>query len=182
LADSSGHDIETSYATASVKALLAQNCTPVYSPRESMKMINDVLVEILPEEKYLTACYMHLNRGTRIMTLVNAGHPPVVYKPKGKKPFFIKSQGDILGMFADATFGIKKFAVNDGDRFFIYSDGLVESTEKKISWVAGMKGFLSAFNGLGKIELSDIPNVLISRLFNGEPIHEDDIVLLCIEV
>ena len=42
----------------------------------------------------------------------------------------IKTQGDILGMFADATFGIKKIAVNQGDRFFIYSDGLVESSEK----------------------------------------------------
>lgn len=182
LADYSGHDVGTSYATASVKALLAQNCTPVYSPRESMKMINDVLVEILPGEKYLTACYIHLNRGTRIMTLVNAGHPPVVYMPKGKKPFFIKGHGDVLGMFADATFGIKKLSVNEGDRFLIYSDGLVESTQKKISWPVGVKGLLSILDGVDKIALSDVPSVLISRLFNGEPVPEDDIVLLCIEV
>ena len=47
VADFSGHDIRTSYLTASVKALLAQNCTPVYSPAESMKMINDVLADTL---------------------------------------------------------------------------------------------------------------------------------------
>ena len=182
LADSSGHDIETSYTTASVKALLAQNCTPVYSPGESMKMINDVLVEILPREKYLTACYMHLNRGTRVMTLVNAGHPPVVYMPKGKKPFFIELQGDILGMFADAAFGIEKIAVNEGDRFFVYSDGLVESTEKKISWAAGVQGLLSIFGGVENIDLADVPGTLMSRMFNGDPMPEDDIVLLCIEV
>jgi len=182
LADSSGHDIETSYTTASVKALLAQNCTPVYSPRESMRMINDVLVEILPREKYLTGCYMHLNRGTRVMTIVNAGHPPVIYMPKGKKPFFIKVQGDILGMFADAAFGIKRIAVNKGDRFFVYSDGMVESRERKISWVAGVQGLLSIFEGVDKMALSDVPDKLIARLFNGDPVPEDDIVLLCIEV
>lgn len=182
LADSSGHDIEISYTTASVKALLAQNCTPLYSPCESMKMINDVLVEILPEDKYLTACYMHLNRGTRIMTLVNAGHPPVIYMPKGKKPFFIKVPGDILGMFTDAAFGIKRFSVNEGDRFFLYSDGIVESKEKKISWVAGVQRLLSVFEGVGQINLSHLPNTLISRIFNGYPMPEDDIVLLCIEV
>jgi len=182
LADSSGHDIETSYTTASVKALLAQNCNPVYSPRESMKMINDVLVEILPREKYLTACYMYLNRGTRIMTLVNAGHLPVVYMPKGKKPFFIKIQGGILGMFSDAAFGMERIAVNQGDRFFVYSDGMVESKKKRISWVAGLQGLLSIFEGVDKIDLADVPNILISRLFNGDPIPEDDIVLLCIEV
>ncbi|WP_321491355.1 fused response regulator/phosphatase [uncultured Desulfobacter sp.] len=182
LADSSGHDIETSYTTASVKALLAQNCTPVYSPRESMKMINDVLVEILPEEKYFTACYMHLNRSTKIMTLVNAGHPPVVYMPRGNKPFFIKAQGDILGMFADATFGIDRIAVNEGDRFFVYSDGLVESTKKKISWAAGVQDLLATFDGVEDAALAGVPNMLVSRLFNGDPMPEDDIVLLCIEV
>ena len=78
VADFSGHDIQISYMTASVKALLAQNCTPVYSPAESMKMINDVLVEIMPDGKYLTACYMHLNRATHKLTIINAGHPPVV--------------------------------------------------------------------------------------------------------
>ena len=145
-------------------------------------MINDVLVEILSGEKYLTACYMHLNRDTRVMTLVNAGHPPVVYMPKGKKPFFIKVPGDILGMFSDAAFGIKKIAVNKGDRFFVYSDGMVESKEKKISWVAGVQGLLSIFEGVDKMDLPDIPNTLIARLFNGDTILEDDIVLLCIEV
>ncbi len=182
LADSSGHDIETSYITASLKALLAQNCTPVYRPGESMKMINDVLVEILPAEKYLTACYLHLNRSTRVMTLVNMGHPPVVCMPKGEPPFLIDTQGDILGMFKDATFGIKRVAVSQGDRFFIYSDGLVESAEKKISWVAGVQDFLPAFKGLDTISLGDVPGALISRLFDESNMPEDDLVFLCIEV
>jgi len=56
VADFSGHDIKTGYLTSSVKALLKQNSTPIYQPGESIQMINDVLVEILPEDKYLTAC------------------------------------------------------------------------------------------------------------------------------
>ncbi len=32
------------------------------------------------------------------------------------------------------------------------------------------------------MDLSDVPNILISRLFSGDPMPEDDIVLLCIEV
>ena len=182
LADSSGHDIETSYITASVKALLPQNCTPVYRPGESMKMINDVLVEILPAEKYLTACYLHLNRSTRVLTLVNMGHPPVVVMPKGEAPFLINTQGDILGMFKDASFGIKRIAVSQGDRIFIYSDGLVESAEKKISWAAGVQDFLPAFKGLDQVALAHTPDALISRLFGEDTIPEDDLVILCIEV
>lgn len=182
VADSSGHDIETSYMTASVKALLAQNCTPVYSPVESMKMINDVLVEILPTGKYLTACYMHLNRSTMKMTLVNAGHPPVVYMPKDEEPYLLKTEGDILGMFPDAGFGLKKISVSSGDRFFIYSDGLVESAENKINWDAGADSLLPVYASLRGFGFQEAPEEMITQIFGNNSCPEDDIVLLCVEV
>ncbi|WDP93226.1 MAG: fused response regulator/phosphatase [Desulfobacter sp.] len=182
VADSSGHDIETSYMTASVKALLAQNCTPVYSPVESMKLINDVLVEILPSGKYLTACYMHLNRSTMRLTIVNAGHPPVVYMPKGEPPRLIRAEGDILGIFPDAGFGQVQLPVSVGDRLFIYSDGLVESAENKVTWVSGAESLLPVYEGLRDIPFDTAPEVLVNQLFGEQARPEDDIVLLCVEV
>lgn len=182
VADSSGHDIETSYMTASVKALLAQNCTPVYSPLESMKMINDVLVEILPPGKYLTACYMHLNRSTMKMTIINAGHPPVVCLPREGEPYLFKGEGDILGMFSDAGFGQVQITVKEGDRFFLYSDGLVESAENKITWATGADSLLPVYSTLSNTPYADAPAEMISQLFGNDSCPEDDIVLLCVEV
>lgn len=182
VADFSGHDIKTSYLTASVKALLAQNCTPVYSPMESMKMINDVLVEIMPSGKYLTACYMHINRTTRKLTIINAGHPPVVCLPVNGEPFLIKTEGDILGMFKDAHFGSQALTVSPGDRFFIYSDGLVESAEKKITWVNGADSLLPVYREMADLPYEKAPEALIDRLFGEDESPEDDIVVLCVEV
>lgn len=182
VADSSGHDIETSYMTALVKALLIQNCTPVYSPAESMKMINDVLVELLPEDKYLTACYMHLNRATLKLTLITAGHPPVVCLPLDADPFLIHSQGDVLGMFSDAHFGIQNLNVSPGDRFFIYSDGLVESAKNRITWATGADSLLPIYKTLGKVSYEEAPREMIQQLFKNAARPEDDIVLLCVEV
>ncbi|WP_022664833.1 PP2C family protein-serine/threonine phosphatase [Desulfospira joergensenii] len=182
VADSSGHDIETSYITASVKALLAQNCTPVYSPMESMKMINDVMVEILPESKYLTATYLHLNRSTMTLTIINAGHPPVAFLPLAGEPFLIKTEGDILGMFSDARFASHRIRVKPGDRFFVYSDGLVESAEKRVTWVSGAESLVSLYPGLRGVPLDQAPKALIRELFGPDSLPEDDIVLLCIEV
>ncbi|MCF6248547.1 MAG: fused response regulator/phosphatase [Desulfobacula sp.] len=179
LADFSGHDIKTSYLTASVKALLAQNCTPVYSPAESMKMINDVLAEILPDGKYLTACYMHLNRTTKKMTIINAGHPPVVCMPVDGDPYLIKTRGDILGMFKDAQFGIKTINVSKGDRFLIYSDGLVES--EKMTWATGAEAMLPVYKTVVSISYKEIPQKLVDKLF-GEKLPDDDLVILCAEV
>jgi sigma-B regulation protein RsbU (phosphoserine phosphatase) len=182
VADFSGHDIKTSYLTASVKALLAQNCTPVYSPMESMKMINDVLVEIMPSGKYLTACYMHINRTTRKLTIINAGHPPVVCLPVNGEPFLIKTEGDILGMFKDAHFGSQTLTVSPRDRFFIYSDGLVESAENKITWVNGADSLLPVYREIAGLPYEKAPEALIDHLFGEEGLPEDDIVVLCVEV
>ena len=182
VADSAGHDIETSYITASVKALLAQNCTPVYAPLESMNLINNILVEILPKDKYLTAGYIHLNRQTKSMTLINAGHPPVVYVPQKGKPFLIQSQGDVLGIFPDAHFGIQHHRVTPGDRIFIFSDGLVESPKTKVNWAKGAQDLLPDFEQLKSPHLSEAPQKLIQTVFGSNPSPEDDIVVMCIEV
>jgi sigma-B regulation protein RsbU (phosphoserine phosphatase) len=182
LADSSGHDIETSYITASVKALLAQNCTPIYSPYESMKMINDVLVEILPEGKYLTACYIHINRSTKKMILINAGHPPIVHIPFEKEAYLIESQGDILGMFKDARFGRKDINISDKDKFIVFSDGLVESAEGKTTWATGSKKLLPEFKKIANSSYLEIPEKLIKNIFPDHTEIEDDIAVLCIEI
>lgn len=182
VADFAGHDIKTSYLTASVKALMAQNCTPVYSPAESMKMINDVLVEIMPNGKYLTGCYMHLNRTTKTMTIINAGHPPVACIREGESPFLIKSDGDILGMFADAHFGHQKIDVKEGDKFFLYSDGLVESAEEKVTWATGADSLLPIFEKIAGESYVNAPEALINQLFVHNVIPEDDLVVICVEV
>lgn len=182
VADFAGHDIKTSYMTASVKALLAQNCTPVYSPGESMKMINDVLVEILSEGKYLTACYMHINRTTKKLSIINAGHPPVVCMPVEGEPYLIKSDGDILGMFKDPHFGTATISVTPGDKFFIYSDGLVESAENKITWASGADSLLPVYKKISQVPYNRAPEELINLLFGDDSFPEDDIVVLCVEV
>ncbi|NOX34491.1 MAG: fused response regulator/phosphatase [Deltaproteobacteria bacterium] len=182
VADFSGHDIKISYMTSSVKALLAQNCTPVYSPAESMKMINDVLVEILPDGKYLTACYMHINRITKKMTIINAGHPPVVCQPQDGEPYLIKTQGDVLGMFKDAHFGTQSINVSMGDKFFVYSDGLVESAQNKITWVSGADSLLPVYKKIAEVPYDKAPAQLVNNLFGDDSFPEDDIVVLCVKV
>ena len=182
VADFSGHDIRTSYLTASVKALLAQNCTPVYAPAESMKMINDVLVEILPDGKYLTAVYARLNRSTSTLSVINAGHPPVVHVPKNGKPVLLQSDGDVLGMFKDAQFGITRIEVAPGDRIYMYSDGLVESADRKMTWVKGAAHFLCDFAEVTRFPVTEAPARLIEKLFGEDSTPDDDIVVLSVEV
>ncbi len=182
VADFSGHDIRTSYMTASLKALLKQNCTPVFKPQETIRMINDILIEILPEGKYLTACYAHLNRKSKLLTIISAGHPPAVYVPKAGKPELVVIQGDILGIFKDVIFGEKVIHVSPGDRVYIYSDGIIEDSTNKTLWIKGAEKMLSVCENLEDTLIEDTPEIIRTRLLSNGQELDDDICILGIEV
>ena len=182
VADLSGHDIQTSYHTASVKALLKQNSAPVYRADETMKMLNDVLVEILPEGKYLTACYARLNRRRNQMTIINAGHPPGIYLPADGAAVTMDVAGDILGIFKDVYFGSHTLEVTPGDRFYLYSDGLVESTKDKTVWSAGLRRLLAACEATRSLPIQEAPGQILKVLSDENQMIEDDVVVLGLEV
>jgi phosphoserine phosphatase RsbU/P len=182
VADFSGHDIKTSYLTVSVKALLQQNSAPVYQAHESMQMINDVLVEILPEGKYLTACYARLNRKTKQMTIINAGHPPGIFVPSEGSAARIDIKGDILGIFKEVYFGSHTIDVNPGDRFYMYSDGLIESSEEKIVWSVGSNRLLAACEKVRSLPIQEASKQIVQQLLNEKARIDDDVVVIGIEV
>jgi sigma-B regulation protein RsbU (phosphoserine phosphatase) len=182
VADFSGHDLSTSYLTSSVKGLLKQNCSPIYQPLESIKMINDVLVEILPTGKYLTASYARLNRKTKQMKIICAGHPPVCYIPAVGEPRILEMDGDVIGIFKNVLFGQQTLTVNPGDRFYMYTDGLIESTDKKIVWSEGAGLMLAACTAAKDIPLTDAPLHITRLLQPDTDALEDDIVIMAIEV
>ncbi len=182
VADFSGHDISTSYLTSSVKGLLKQNCSPIYQPLESIKMINDVLVEILPAGKYLTAAYARLNRKTKQMKIISAGHPPVCYVPVEGEPRILDMDGDVIGIFKNVLFGQQTMQVNSGDRFYMYTDGLIESSDKKIVWSEGAGRMLAACIEARDVPLVEAPVHITQNLHPDTSALEDDIVILAIEV
>ena len=182
IADFSGHDISTSYLTTSVKALLKQNCSPIYQPQESIKMINDVLVEILPTGKYLTATYVMFNKRKSQITIINAGHPPVCFVPAKGDPELIHLKGDVIGIFNDVLFGVKSLKVQEGDRFFLYTDGIIESTSEKIVWTEGSQKLLDACIETRSVPIRQAPEKILEMTCPDMKKLEDDIVILGVEI
>jgi sigma-B regulation protein RsbU (phosphoserine phosphatase) len=85
-------------------------------------------------------------------------------------------------MFKDAQFGTQSLTVSAGDRFFIYTDGLVESAERKITWASGADSLLPVYREVSGIPYEKAPGALIDHLFGKDALPEDDIVVLCVEV
>jgi sigma-B regulation protein RsbU (phosphoserine phosphatase) len=68
-----------------------------------------------------------LNRRTKRLSVVSAGHPPLILVNSSGKAQTIEMDGDPLGLFSSLVLQRKDVRVSPGDRFFLYSDGLIEA-------------------------------------------------------
>lgn len=181
VADVSGHDIATGFITAAVKALLQQNSSLIYSPSDTMKMMNNVIMDILPDGKYLTAIYARLNRQTGILSLVNAGHPPVLFIPAKGEANFINLHGSPLGIMEDAFFDACDMKVSTGDRFIIYSDGLLERAGTRSVWTALTHELLPLAEEIRNLPIGETCRKLNDLVGAYKSAPDDDIVIMTVE-
>lgn len=181
VSDVSGHDIATSFITAAIKALLKQNCAPIYLPVESMQIINKVLIDVLPEGKYLTANYLTIDRKNMSATLIGMGHPPAIYLPAGGKAQLLDSENDVLGSFHDALYQDRDFKVAKGDRIYLYSDGLLENYFKDKVWTGSVDAFSEFVSTLGQMTLQESVEAIVAR-YKADAGGADDTLILATEV
>lgn len=93
-----------------------------------MRGVGSVMQQILGDEQYLTACYARLNRSKRQLSVVSAGHPPVIRVRASGLVDVVSTEGDPLGVFSSAVLRRHDLRVGRGDRFYLYTDGFIEAT------------------------------------------------------
>lgn len=126
VADVSGHGVDAAFFTSAIKALLRERTGPLFSPEDAMHGIDAVIRSVFTADQYLTACYAHLNLRAMRLSVVSAGHPPLILVKSVGMPRAVQADGDPLGVFSGTVFHRRDLAVFPGDRFFIYTDGLIE--------------------------------------------------------
>lgn len=182
-ADVSGHDIGSTLATSSFKALLPQNTGLLYSPVDSLKMINSVLFNVLSEYRYLTAVYAKINRAKGVVEIANAGHTAVIYQPLDGPIKVLDTKGDILGMHDNISLELIEFIVHRGDRIYMFTDGIIEfDGVKKISRADGINRLKAEINKTVSLKSDDAVKVIISQLFSNLTTLDDDILLMAVDI
>lgn len=183
VADISGHDVGASFTTPAIKVLLAQHATPLYTAVETMKNINGVLSTVMSEGNHITASYARLNRSIGELEIITAGHPPLIFQPQEGPIEILESQGDVLGVFESVCFEPMERSVRPGDRFFMYSDGLIERFYRiQIKRQEGLEQLSQAIEKTRDYPIQEAVNRIYQEILPAEYVLEDDIVLLGVEV
>jgi sigma-B regulation protein RsbU (phosphoserine phosphatase) len=146
-----------------------------------MRNINAVLRTFLKCGRHLTAQYLLLNRWRTEATLLSAGHPGPVYVPVRGEPRIIEGRGDILGAFEKVVLDPLRMKVEEGDRFYMYTDGLVESGgpgRRK----QGQQALLASCEARREQPPEEALDGIMSDLAVGAESASDDVVVLVLEV
>ena len=146
-----------------------------------MRGVDSVMGQIVGEEQYLTACYARLNPQTHRLTVIGAGHPPLILVRRDGVPQTVELDSDPLGMFGAAVLRRRDLRVSQGDRFYMYSDGLIESTPGG-GRREGLERLVDACVRHRAAPLSESPAAIVRELGLEEHTVEDDLLLLASEV
>jgi phosphoserine phosphatase RsbU/P len=180
IADVAGHDVGTSYVTPAVKVLLKQCATPVYSVEESVAYLNGMLAKTVLEDNYLTAFALRINRRAGKAVFLAAGHPPAVFIPRDGPVKLAECENPFIGMIDESTYRSETIDVHEGDRFILYTDGLVELGGNIADLTLSSERLLEAAQKSRRLPLQDLPLAIVRELGADSPV--DDVAVLAVEV
>ena len=179
VADVSGHGVSAAFLTSAVKALLRQYTGPLFSREDTMRGVDAVMRQMLGPEQYLTACYAHLNRRTRRLSVVSAGHPPVIVVSAAGEVQVLDMDSAPLGMFSAVLLQSREVSVSPGERIFLYTDGFIEPSPG----MGRREGLERLVDSCVRHRMAPLDRVV--SLIAADVIAEivsDDLLLLAVEV
>lgn len=145
VADVTGHGVPAALVTAvsfSVMRMVAEmweRHSPSMRPSDVLAYANRVLCATHADKTTMTMFVLELDLTTGVATFANAGHNmPYFVQPKGRegvnqtKPFKVLAvpPSPVLGTATTSTFTDKSMPFLPGDQFVLFSDGLIENSNK----------------------------------------------------
>jgi serine phosphatase RsbU (regulator of sigma subunit)/HAMP domain-containing protein len=201
IADAMGHGAPAALVTAiaysvsaTVARLAAADKKILSAPSILLEHINQVIFEAVGGTISMTFFCAFIDTKSGKMTYANAGHnfpfviPNRLYDPRQPKsqksdvptPISIKNMGNPLGMSLIATYTDKEMDIYAGDKFFLFTDGLIECSDKDGQFW-GRKTLVKQLAETAKLPAEELKDEILSRVFGmfaGHPLIDDVTVVV----
>ena len=130
IADVSGHGVPAALVASMVKVAIAAQAEHADDPAKVMAGLNSVLSGKL-QGQFVTAAYLLLDLQAGAGRYSAAGHPPLLhYCAADNSVHDIVENGLILGIMPLASYASTNLTVGTGDRFLLYTDGVLEADQR----------------------------------------------------
>ncbi len=124
ICDVAGHGISSAVVAAMSKMAFTATSPYIQYPA---KVFNSMNRNLFGKNRgmFITASYLYIDTDTKILSYVNAGHPHF-YVLRKSSPILLDfiTKGRPLGIFADSEYSVGKLSLEEGDRLFLFTDGI----------------------------------------------------------
>lgn len=128
IGDVAGHGLASGLLLSGVRSCLYLLEEYLAAPVEILERLNHMVRRTTDKRTYMTLLCAVLDREEDTLTVVSAGHPPVLHYDIRAGSFDEVGRGaPPLGTFLDARYEPERRSVAKGDLLIFYTDGLVEA-------------------------------------------------------
>lgn len=182
VADVSGHGVPAALIAAMIKVAVQSVLSCAHEPAEVLRRLNHILSGQM-RGQFVSAAYLWLDTEIGRGLYSAAGHPPLLRWREGRLGR-IESNGTLIGVRPDSDYPALEMPLNQGDRFLLYTDGVVEP-ENGAGESFGDGKLAQVVGENQSSPPSELSEKLLSEIRRWQPAsvtQQDDITLIVIDV
>ena len=183
VADVSGKGVPAALFMVIAKTLIKNYTQTGMEPAEVFTTVNRLLCDGNDAGLFVTAWMGVLEISSGALTYVNAGHnPPLIKRAGGEFEYLRARSGFVLAGMDDTKYRQNALTIAQGDRLFLYTDGVTESTDdlQQLYGEDRLRAFLNSHAAYNAVEtLHALQDDL--QEFAGNAPQFDDITMLLLD-
>jgi sigma-B regulation protein RsbU (phosphoserine phosphatase) len=182
VADVAGKGLPAALLMSNLQAAVRAFASEEATPQQVATSVNRLLCRNIAVGKFVSFCYLVVDRAKGKLTFANAGHnPPLLIRGNGQVERLL-SGGMVLGVMPDTSYDQHEVAIAPGDRLVLYTDGITEADNPSgLDYGETRLGEVAAkHSALGPQELLEALFADVSTFADGQ--FADDATLIVVAI
>jgi sigma-B regulation protein RsbU (phosphoserine phosphatase) len=181
VADVVGHGASAAMMTGIVKSAFRASDVDAFDPTAVVGRVKENLRGFDPS-RFVTLVCARIDRRSRKMDYVNAGHPSPILRRKGEEPQLLESTGPLISSaLLDLPCERRTIKLESHDFLFCYTDGLIEARGPDGPFGEGRLVSLITHNGMPGRQLVEKALASVVEFRDSQP-FADDVTMLGVEL
>ncbi|HEX9935125.1 MAG TPA: SpoIIE family protein phosphatase, partial [bacterium] len=183
IGDISGKGIPAAILMSNLQATFRISAVQAGSPAETMRIVNNQIVQTTSVEKFATVFYGMYDPARYAFAYTNAGHNcPVVRRADGRYKY-LKEGGLVIGVMENVRYRSRQITLAPEDVLVFYTDGVTEARnadEEEFGEKRLLQAIERPYNGSAQSILDSILDAVTD--FSSRDVQPDDLTLVVMRV